>query len=303
MSEPLILGLIGAGRVGDRWAHQLLGRPDARLAFVHDVSAEKAAGLAGRFGAQVCASAEALIEQAQAVLVATVPSAHGQIALSAIARGKPTLIESPYACSRAEAMAVSQAASAANVVCLAARSMHDALLSAGLADAREKLLTFESVREETATGRAADVSVTLDLMLDDLEHAIAAYAAPPVAVRASVLAGRSDRPDAVSAVLRFRGGGEARLRASRAGSGRVRRLQFAYPSGVVAADLIERTVDSAVPWTLDLDRLTREETDAGLDRFIAAARAGAPPPQNVRAREALDVALQIDAICRAQAYT
>lgn len=302
MSEALRIGIVGAGRFGARIGAALAGRADARLALVQDETPARAEMLAARHGAASVADFASMLAAVDAVVIATSPASHAGLALGAIEARVPVLIKPPLAVLRQEGEELMRAGEAAGVLCLTARPTEDALLMAGLAEARERPLVFEASRTEPSSGEAASVSVTLEMMLEDIEHALALFAAPAVALRASASAGRPERPDAVSAVIRFSGGGEARLKASRAGPGRTRTVRCLYPSGAVDADLLEETASASCPWGLDMARFQALEQDAGLERFLAAVRSGVSPPMNVRARDALDVAFHIDAICRAGSY-
>lgn len=302
MAEALRVGIVGAGRFGARIGAALADRGDARLCVVQDETPARADMLAARHGARSVQDLAGVLGAVDAVVVATSPASHTAIGLAAVAAGVPVLVKPPLATLRSEASELMQAAEAAGVLCLTARPTENALLAAGLGAARERPMALEASRTEPSSGEAASVSVTLEMMLEDLEHALAVFAAPAVAMRASASAGRPDRPDAVSAVIRFAGGGEARLKASRTGPGRARTLRCLYASGVVEADLLEGTAASACPWRLDVARFQALEQDAGLDRFLLAVRTGVAPPLNARARDALDLAFHIDAICRAGSY-
>jgi predicted dehydrogenase len=302
MAQALRVGIVGAGRFGARIAAALAAREDAALALVHDETPARAEMLAARHGAGSAETLAAMLGAVDAVVAATSPASHAMVGLAAVAAGVPVLVKPPLAVLRPEALELMEAAEAAGVLCLTARPIENALLAAGLGQARERPHAFEASRTEPSSGEAASVSVTLEMMLEDIEHALALFGGPAVAVRASASAGRPDRPDAVAAVIRFAGGGEARLRASRAGPGRARTLRCLYASGVVDADLLEGAVSSSCRWSLDLGRMQAMEQDAGLDRFLLAVRTGDPPPVNARARDALDLAFHIDAICRAGVY-
>ncbi|MDR5779646.1 Gfo/Idh/MocA family oxidoreductase [Caballeronia sp. LZ065] len=90
-------GIVGAGRIAQRFADSLAHVPGARLAGVWSRREEPARELAGRFGAQACASFDALLDNIDALYIATLQDSHPHYALRAFAAGKPVLCEKPAA--------------------------------------------------------------------------------------------------------------------------------------------------------------------------------------------------------------
>ena len=98
MSE-LRVGVIGAGVMGTD--HALLAGgfvSGVRVTAVTDVDPGRAAKLAGSLdGARVAATADELIDAADAVVVASADETHAELTLAAVAAGKPVLCEKPLA--------------------------------------------------------------------------------------------------------------------------------------------------------------------------------------------------------------
>jgi predicted dehydrogenase len=102
----LRLGLIGAGRWGRAYIRTIGAMAEATLAAVASSNAETAA-LAPP-GCAVTEDWRALVAmpEVEAVIVATPPLLHGEMALAALAAGKPVLVEKPFTLSLREAEAV-----------------------------------------------------------------------------------------------------------------------------------------------------------------------------------------------------
>jgi myo-inositol 2-dehydrogenase/D-chiro-inositol 1-dehydrogenase len=103
------IGIIGTGVMGTDHARILAaGIAGARLAGVQDVSRERADALARETGAKVYDEPLSLIadEAIDAVMICSPDPTHHQLALSAIAVGKPVLVEKPLASTLAEARQV-----------------------------------------------------------------------------------------------------------------------------------------------------------------------------------------------------
>lgn len=90
-------GIVGAGRIAQRFADSLAHVPGARLAGVWSRREEPARALAGRCGAQARESFDALLDNIDALYIATLQDSHPHYALRAFAAGKPVLCEKPAA--------------------------------------------------------------------------------------------------------------------------------------------------------------------------------------------------------------
>jgi myo-inositol 2-dehydrogenase/D-chiro-inositol 1-dehydrogenase len=100
VSSELGVGVIGAGAMGARHAaniHTHLG--GARLVAVMDIDTDRAVQVAAPAGAAVFTDAEALIasDTVDAVIVASPDQTHAALALTCLARRKPSLVEKPLA--------------------------------------------------------------------------------------------------------------------------------------------------------------------------------------------------------------
>lgn len=91
------IGVLGCGRIGAMHAANIAAHPKAMLAGVFDIHAPAATAVAGKTGARVFASAEALIgdDGVDAVLIATATDTHADLLELAVAAGKPVLCEKP----------------------------------------------------------------------------------------------------------------------------------------------------------------------------------------------------------------
>ncbi|MDR5757341.1 Gfo/Idh/MocA family oxidoreductase [Caballeronia sp. LZ035] len=109
-------GIVGAGRIAQRFADSLAHVPGARLAGVWSRREEPAHALASRFGAQACASFDALLDNIDALYIATLQDSHPHYALRAFAAGKPVLCEKPAAVNARVLQQMIDAARAAKVL-------------------------------------------------------------------------------------------------------------------------------------------------------------------------------------------
>ena len=106
MSRPVAIGIIGCGRVTERYYLPAFVRlPELRVVAVADRSEARRVLVASRLrGCRAFASAEALLDVAsvEGIVVATPPDTHLAIAESALRRGLSAFIEKPLARSDGE---------------------------------------------------------------------------------------------------------------------------------------------------------------------------------------------------------
>jgi len=169
----------------------------------------------------------------------------------------------------------------------------------GLLSAPERPTYIESVREGPWTGRSADVSVTLDLMVHDLDLALQLLKAKPAHISASAKSEHGRTADQIEARLAFEGA-EAVFRSSRIASERRRFMRAVYPSGEVKIDFIARTFENSTKFSLNAafaeTRIGADPLGANVAQFIDAVLGVAPRPvvNGAEALAVLELALDVD---------
>jgi predicted dehydrogenase len=155
-------------------------------------------------------------------------------------------------------------------------------------------LEVECWRTGPWTGRGADVTVSLDLMIHDLDLIHRLIPGDVADVEARTRSEYGKKADEVSAVLHFENGSMARLVASRISPIRRRGMRAVYPDGVIEIDFITRQMRNTTRRELNPLELTDPLGEA-VASFVDAARIGAPAfVRPEEARKALETALMID---------
>ncbi|MDG6106936.1 Gfo/Idh/MocA family oxidoreductase [Dactylosporangium aurantiacum] len=115
MGEPLTVGIVGAGKISRQYAATLTRLPGVRLTRVADLADGRAQALAADYaGVRAVPVTELLTgDDVDLVVNLTVPQAHADVALAALAAGRHVYGEKPLAASTAEARTVLAAAAAA----------------------------------------------------------------------------------------------------------------------------------------------------------------------------------------------
>ncbi|SEG91634.1 Predicted dehydrogenase [Actinacidiphila yanglinensis] len=117
-SGPVRVAVVGAGDISDQYLKAFTGYPDLAVAAVADLVPDRARAQAEAYGVPAWGSTEEVLRRDDVDLVVnlTVPAAHAEVALAAIAAGKHVWGEKPLALDRVSARAVLDAADAAGVV-------------------------------------------------------------------------------------------------------------------------------------------------------------------------------------------
>jgi predicted dehydrogenase len=245
-------------------------------------------------GVSAVANWRDLLGKVDLVSVCSPAVTHAAIVRAFLNAGAHVLVEKPIATDLDEAD---------ELIALAART--DRVLTVGHQErfvfAGTGLLEVEKSPREIAcwrlgpwTGRGADVSVVLDLMIHDLDlvHRLVPGAVAKVDARARAVHG--SHADEVSAQVQFSNGAEVRLLTSRVAPQRSRGMRLAYDDGVIQVDFVTRKIRNTTPRPLKplaFDDPLGESVAA----FVRAVSEGAQTlVRPEEARNALETALLID---------
>jgi predicted dehydrogenase len=159
---------------------------------------------------------------------------------------------------------------------------------------------LEALRHGPPSERSRDVSAVLDLMIHDIDLALAIAASEPVTAEGEGHIGSNGRWDEARAEVTFEDGFVARFDVSRRAPDRRRAMRVVYPSGEVEIDFVARTFRNTTPFALNPDfaetPAAKDPLRASVEAFLMAVRGEAPRPV-VTAEEAiaaLDLALAIE---------
>ena len=237
----LRVGVVGVGSHGSRHARLYAEVDGARLVGVYDILPERGAAVARECGTTAFPSLERLLDEVDAVSVVVPTSAHLEVALVALARGRHLLVEKPMTATTAEAEQLVAAAAAAGVVLQVGHVERFNRVLRAAAPYLGTPVYVESDRVAPFHPRNLDVAVVQDLMIHDLDLVLWLIREPVVDVRASGIAVVSPHIDIATARIEFASGAVANLTASRLARDRVRRLRIFQPAGYFSLDLAAGT--------------------------------------------------------------
>jgi UDP-N-acetylglucosamine 3-dehydrogenase len=174
--STLRVGLAGLGTMGRNHLRVLSSRTDCRLAAIADPVAEALSAAAASTGAQPFAEPMAMIEEAEldALVVAAPTTAHVPLALAAIERDVPVLVEKPLAATVEEGVRIVRAARGRGVPVQVGHveRFNPAVLELGRLLQAGWLSTIYSIASRRAgpfPARIRDVGVTVDLATHDVD--------------------------------------------------------------------------------------------------------------------------------------
>ncbi|MFI6600908.1 Gfo/Idh/MocA family protein [Nonomuraea sp. NPDC050536] len=146
------VGVIGAGVISDTYLKNLMSFPDLNVRFVADLDLERAKVQAGKYGVAGAGSVDQLLadDDVEIVVNLTIPAAHVEVGLAALASGKHVWTEKPLALDRAGGRALLDRAAAAG---LRVACAPDTVLGAG----------FQTTRRAVAEGRIGTPLTALTL--------------------------------------------------------------------------------------------------------------------------------------------
>jgi predicted dehydrogenase len=291
---PLKAAVIGAGAFGRHHASKYRHIDGVELVAIADPSAEVRKASLATHGVPAVADWRELLGGVDLVSVCTPAVTHAEIVRAFLNAGAHVLVEKPIATSVDEADALIALAGQTGRVLTVGHQERFVFAATGLLDHQAVPLEVSCWRNGPWTGRSADVSVVLDLMIHDLDlvHRLVPSPAESVDARARSLHTRF--ADEMHADIVFANGSVARLETSRIADVRRRGMRAEYRDGVIEIDFITRKIRNTTPRPLKALEQGDPLGESVLS-FVDAVKGGAAPlvkPQE--ARTALATALAIE---------
>ena len=306
-TSPLRAGVVGAGVFGGYHASKYASLDDAEFLGVFDPVHDHAAALCDKHGGQPFDSLTTLIEACDVITVASPAVFHHDAARRALIAGKGVLVEKPLAATAAEARELVQLADLNGAVLRVGHQERFVFEAMGLFGDLPRITGLEARRMGPPGARNLDVSVTLDLMIHDIDLVLALAGGRAERIEAELVAERAGLADHVRCALHFQGGVVARLESSRVAEGRDRVMRVDYQGGAsVSVDFMAKTFDNPAGLALDPQFAehpsAKDSLGANVAAFLAAVRGDGrgPAADGPAGLAALETALAIDAACGAR---
>lgn len=251
--DPVRVGVIGVGNMGQHHTRVLSLLKDVELVGVSDVNVERGLDTASKYRIRFFEDYHDLLRHVDAVCIAVPTRLHHSVGMTCLQAGVHVLIEKPIAASIAEAESLVNAAAKSNCVLQVGHieRFNPAFQELSKVLKTEELLALEAHRMSPHSNRANDVSVVLDLMIHDIDLLLELAGSSVVKLTASgSRASDSGYLDYVTATLGFANGIVATLTSSKVTHRKIRRIAAHCKNSLTEADflnneiLIHRQIDA-----------------------------------------------------------
>lgn len=241
--EKINIGVIGVGHLGSLHSKMYAEIETANFVGVFDVNEEKRKEVAIKYKVKPFASVDDLLNNVDAVSIATVTTKHFEVAKQALNAGKHVLIEKPITTTLAEADELIAIAKKKNVLIQVGHieRFNPAIVS--LESYQIKPMFIESHRLAQFNPRGTDVAVVLDLMIHDIDIILSLVNSPVKQIDANGVAVVSDTPDIANARLQFENGCVANVTASRISRNKMRKMRMFQHNAYIAIDFQQGSAD------------------------------------------------------------
>lgn len=243
--DPIRIGVIGVGNMGQHHTRVLSLLKDVELVGVSDINVERGLDTASKYRVRFFEDYHDLLPHVDAVCVAVPTRLHYAVGMTCLQSGVHILVEKPIAASIAEAESLVNAAAASHCILQVGHieRFNPAFQELSKVLKTEDLLALEAQRMSPYSDRANDVSVVLDLMIHDIDLMLELAGAPVVKLTASgSRAADSGYLDYVTAILEFANGIVATLTASKVTHRKIRRIAAHCRNSLTEADFLNNEI-------------------------------------------------------------
>ncbi|MEO8168195.1 MAG: Gfo/Idh/MocA family oxidoreductase, partial [bacterium] len=238
--HSLRVGVVGTGLLGVLHAKMLAEIETVKLSAIFDTDAEKGKKVAVGLNVKRSSGIQELLDEVDAITIATPTSAHFEVAKLALERRKHVFIEKPITETIAEAEELILLAKQNNVLIQVGHieRFNAAILAVEKYDINP--LFVESHRLAQFNPRGTDVAVVLDLMIHDIDIILSFVKSPVANIEANGVAVVSDSVDIANARIQFENGCVANVTASRISQKKMRKMRLFQKDAYISIDFSEK---------------------------------------------------------------
>ncbi len=281
--------VIGVGYLGRFHAQKYAALPESQLVAVVDASAQARDAVAAETGCRAVADFREILDDVDAVSIATPTPLHFPIASACLGHGVHVLVEKPVTETPDQARELVRLAAGKGRVLQVGHleRFNSAILA--LAGTLHTPRFVESHRLAQFKARGTDVNVVLDLMIHDIDLIQSLVGAPVESIDAVGTSVFSAGLDIANARIRYANGCVANTTASRVSMKVERKLRLFQDDAYISIDLQQKVLTivrkppdgaTSAPGQVTLEERSYEQGDAlrlEIEAFLAAIRDGRPP--------------------------
>ncbi len=243
--SKLRVGVIGVGHLGRHHARVYSQMKSAELTGVYDMVPDKTEKVAGEYKTRAYQSQDELLNQIQAVSIATSTISHYEVAKKALQSGIHVLIEKPLCSTNEQAQELVSLAERKNLIIQVGHieRYNPAVQALQRLVPEIKPMFIEAHRLAAFTERGTDVAVVLDLMTHDLDLITGWVDSELVELQAAGVSVITDSDDIANARLTFADGCVANITASRVSAKGMRKIRLFQKDLYASLDLAEKSLE------------------------------------------------------------
>lgn len=296
--QPIRIGVIGVGNMGQHHTRVLSLIKDIELVGIADINVERGLDIASKYRIRFFESYQDLLPHVDAVCIAVPTRLHHPVGIECLQAGVHVLIEKPIASSIDEAESLVNAAAESKSILQVGHieRFNPAFQELSKVLKTEEILAIEAHRMSPYSDRANDVSVVLDLMIHDIDLLMELVPSPVIKLTASGNSSlQSGNLDYVTAILQFANGLVATITASKVTHRKIRRLIAHCKNSLTEADFLNNDIlihrQTTADYTTDYGQVLYrqdgliekvytsniEPLHAELEHFINCVRGGNQP--------------------------
>jgi len=236
--DKLKIGVIGAGHLGKFHIKMLKQIDGCELVGIYDLDTKTANNAGDEFRVRVFDSLEGLLQEVEAVSIATVTRTHYEVAKKCMEHNIHVFVEKPITAdiSQAEELVKTAAERNLNLQVGHIERFNPALIS--LEKYIIKPMFIQTDRLAQFNPRGTDVAVVLDLMIHDIDIILSLIKSGVKDIQASGVAVVSNSIDIANARIEFENGAVANVTASRISQKRMRKMRIFQKDNYIALDFI-----------------------------------------------------------------
>lgn len=219
------VAVIGVGYLGEHHARVFSEIEDVELSGVVDIREDRAIEIASRFSTKAYTDYRDVLDKVDALSIVTPTTSHYEIGLEVLKTGKDLFIEKPITRTVKEADELIEEAEKRGCILQVGHIERYNPALVALLNLIQSPTFIEAERLSPFLGRGADVDVTVDLMIHDIDIILRIVDSEIRDIRAKGLSLITGMIDTASVWIEFKNGVMANLRANRVSSDKVRVLR------------------------------------------------------------------------------
>ena len=238
LKEPINIGVIGVGHLGQHHVKHYKNIEDANLIGIFDIDKDRAEKIGNKYDVPIFQKIEYLLDQVDAVSIVTPTPNHIEAARQFIDKKKHVFIEKPITVTLEEADELLKLSKEKGVLIQVGHieRLNPALIALKPYSIEPKFIEIQRLAPYTTRG--TDVPVVLDKMIHDIDILLSLVKSPVKSIKATGLSILTGSLDIAHARIRFENGTVASIMSSRVAKDEVRKVKIFQKNLYTTMDLL-----------------------------------------------------------------